>query len=200
MSWYALFVQQGKEKQVTEYLFKFHPNYHVLLPKRYLTEKRGGEYIGTIKLLFPGYIFIQLDSKLNFKKYYELRELPFLHRMLNYNTQYLKKELNIKKRLNTIKYYEVLKSEEFQCDFFKEINEEDLFVITSLLDEDQIVQPSKINKHESKLEVISGPLLGKESLIKKIDKRKHKVKVMVSLLNEERCFYVDGTIIDQEGK
>lgn len=93
-------------------------------------------------------------------------------------------------------YCETLKSEAFQNSYFKEVDEKDLLFITNLLDDGHIIQPSNFRIKDGIIEVVSGPLVGKEYLIKKIDKRKHKVKIHVSLLYEEKDFYIEGNYID----
>lgn len=65
-------------------------------------------------------------------------------------------------------YCETLKSEAFQNSYFKEVDEKDLLFITNLLDDGHIIQPSNFRIKDGIIEVVSGPLVGKEYLIKRL--------------------------------
>ncbi|WP_167957226.1 antiterminator LoaP [Anaerosporobacter faecicola] len=74
MSWYALFVQTGYEDDVCRYLDKVREymlqdiTYRLLVPKRKIYERKQGIRYEVIKLMFPGYVFIETDSITQFYK------------------------------------------------------------------------------------------------------------------------------------
>lgn len=192
MSWYAFFVETGKEELIEEYIIRNHPDLHYLIPKRYLTEKKAGILYNVIKLMFPGYIFVRMEDKLNFKSYYKINDFPHLICMLNYSSACLVKEAKKMKKQDSEDYYtKVMKDEEFQNQFFKEVEEDEMEVLLKLLDQNQVVDCSVITAIDGELVVVSGPLVGMEHIIKKIDRRKGKAKINIHVLGEEKYVNVD---------
>lgn len=192
MSWYAFFVETGKEDRIEDYLIKNCPDVNYLIPKRYLTEKKGGDLYNIIKLMFPGYIFIRIEEKLDFKTYYKINDFPYLIHMLNFSPACLVKEANKMKKHNLNDYYnKIMRDVEFQNDFFKEVEEDEMMALQRLLDQNQMVDHSVITAIEGELVVVSGPLVGMEHIIKKIDRRKGRAKIKIHVLGEEKVVNVD---------
>lgn len=80
--WHALFVLTGKEDEVKERLISRldSENIRVVVPKRKLKERKGGEWKYKVRTLFPGYIL--LNGHVGVKEYYSLKNIPGLLRIL----------------------------------------------------------------------------------------------------------------------
>lgn len=65
--------------------------------------------------------------------------------------------------------------------------------INKLMSKGEVIGPSSVFAEGDNIKVIDGPLMGMEGLIKSIDKRKGRAKVIISFLGEERVidFSVD---------
>jgi transcriptional antiterminator NusG len=83
MDWYALFVETGKEEYVQEWL-KSYFNDKILrsiVPRRKLTERRGGKVYQVNKTLFPGYVLIH--TEMSTVIYEKIRTIPKFIRILS---------------------------------------------------------------------------------------------------------------------
>lgn len=177
MSWVALFVETGKEdavKKLTKLFFAYKSQpIKCLVPKKIVSEKKNGIVYEVQKVLIPGYIFIQTDFSP--KIYYLLRSIP--------NVFY------------------VVKSGNFKWDqsnnFFSEIPIDEMNWILNLTNELGIIEYSDVvllPNHQVK--VIAGPLLGKESIIRKVNVRKRRAKIKVTLLGEQKLLDVGVNFIE----
>ncbi len=156
MDWYAVFVESGKEEFVQKQL-QVHFDDSVLrsiIPKRKLTERREGRIFHVTRKMFPSYLLIQ--TNMNVEKYYIIKNIPKLIRILN-----------------TDRYY-------------SKIDKTEIEIILKLIGFNDTVEYSSIYIENSNVRVVSGPLQGFEGIIKKIDKRKKRAKVVLSLMGEER--------------
>jgi transcriptional antiterminator NusG len=160
MSWFALFVNTGKEEAVQERIRFYFDEAIVssLIPKRRLMERKGGMVKSVLKKMFPGYVFICVDICVDI--YYRLKNIPYIIRILNTG------------------------------EYFTEISEKEMFWILELLDDDGIVDYSKVYLKDSEIVVESGPLKGNEGLIVAIDKRRSKVKIRLDLMGRIKEFYI----------
>ena len=74
MPWYALFVETGEEEKVEKFIEKrFGESIQCFNPKRTVLEKRQGLTTKKTKLLFPGYLFLQLELTKNM--YYKILDI-----------------------------------------------------------------------------------------------------------------------------
>jgi Transcription antiterminator len=80
--WYAVFVKTGQEDKVKEKLqyCLTGKNVRVLVPKRRLLERKNGNWGQKIRILFPGYVF--LNGPIGIEEYYSLKKVPGLIRVL----------------------------------------------------------------------------------------------------------------------
>jgi transcriptional antiterminator NusG len=70
LDWYALFVLTGEEENVVKWLHYFFDNeLRAVIPKRKLTERRQGKTERVIKIIFPGYVLVNV--KMDLKIYYD---------------------------------------------------------------------------------------------------------------------------------
>lgn len=166
MDWYALFVQTGKENTVKKAIERNFKNSSVrcLLPLRYVPERNQGSIQYRTKEIFPGYIF--LEAVMDANLYHEVRSIPKVIKLLNCG--------------------------EYKNDqsdgYFTRVNPQEMEFITKLVDENGIIGTSEAieDNNLTRAKIISGPLFGLEKIIKKIDRRKKRAKVVINLLGEAK--------------
>lgn len=166
MSMFVLFVKTGYENKVMmevsctwlfdKTLYPFSPTYDTYY-------KRGGKFVIVKKLWLPGYVFI--ESKLSGLDFYALSK-PFI----NYS-QYIFKLLRYGgSHLDTS--FEMTSDE---CQFIKHLTGAERCVGISV----GVIDKSILN-------IISGPLIGLESFVKKIDRHKRLAYVEINIHGEPR--------------
>ncbi|WP_217557316.1 antiterminator LoaP [Paenibacillus sp. GbtcB18] len=168
MDWYALFVETGKEEITKDYINKIFSksNIRCIVPKRKVPEKKQGVTYHCFKIMFPGYVLIEL--KLDYKIYYKLKEIPTLIRLLNYNSP---------------KYCYTLDEDFDESDCFKKINSKEMQFLINIIGEEGILDYSELFIENSSVTVLSGPLKNFEGIIKRVDKHKNRAKVEFKFLD-----------------
>ncbi|HBZ81685.1 MULTISPECIES: antiterminator LoaP [Brevibacillus] len=192
MNWYAFYVKTGYEHSVKNWLNKSFDKetLYSMVPQRIVPEKKNGEIMRVEKDLFPGYIFVKTD--MNFSKYYFIRSHSKIIRMLNYLN---KIDLMYDRSTSPRKSRDPVENrEEALC--FKKIPEEEITIILRLLNHDEQIDFSQVYTQDSKVYVESGPLKGMEGIVKKVDKHKRRVKVLVSLMGDERMIDLGIELIE----
>lgn len=192
MNWYAFYVKTGYEHSVKNWLNKSFDKeiLYSMVPQRIVPEKKNGEIMRVEKDLFPGYIFVKTD--MNFSKYYFIRSHSKIIRMLNYLN---KIDLMYDRSASPRKSRDLVENrEEALC--FKKIPEEEITIILRLLNHDEQIDFSQVYTQDSKVFVESGPLKGMEGIVKKVDKHKRRVKVLVSLMGDERMIDLGIELIE----
>lgn len=167
MEWYALFVETGREDYVGKWL---ELNFDVsevfpLIPKRKLPEKKGGITYHTTKPLFPGYIILKTNSSFLYKNHYIIKAIPHVIKILQSGNSYSR------------------------------IDEKEIHPMLKLLKGIDLIDYSHILIEDKKVTVKSGPLYGMEGLIKKVDKHKHRVKVLLNFMGEPRLIDLGVEIV-----
>ncbi|XKK27598.1 antiterminator LoaP [Bacillus sp. CB62A.1] len=170
LSWYALSVRSGYEDLVKSIILRNlkEPLVNVLVPKKTVPEKRKGNFEWVTRKLFPGYILI--NTEMDAKLYYKLKEIPNCYNFLN----------------------------KFQDDnniYFLEIPDQEITPIVQLLNEKGTIECSKAYLEDSTVKIKSGPLRGREGIIKKIDKRKKRAKLLLNFLGDTKMIDVGLTLI-----
>lgn len=93
MGWYVLFVETGYEDKFCRYARKIinqqykELEYSLLVPKRKIFERKQGIRREVIKIIFPGYVFLETDSILDF--FFQTRNSPHLIRFLRDDCHFL---------------------------------------------------------------------------------------------------------------
>jgi len=77
----------------------------------------------------------------------------------------------------------------------QELHEAEIELICRLTGEGEIIPVSQVYTIGKKVFVVDGPLLGMEGLIKSIDKRKGRAKVVLNLLGEPREIELSITMV-----
>lgn len=180
MHWYALFVEAGKEELVQTLINKYidEPTVRTLVPKRKLCEKRKGEFFHIDKPLFPGYVLIH--TQMNNAIYYKLKKIPKYYRLLN---MYKNNETN--KQINKREVHDTEQKHLEPTYLFSEISDNEMSLVLQLLGDEQVIDYSRVYFINSKVIVQSGPLKGKEAIIKKVNKQKKRVKILLNFMGNE---------------
>jgi transcriptional antiterminator NusG len=160
MNWYALYVKSGEEDNIQKVLrsrINLEELYSIV-PKRRVLEKRNGIIEPHLKNLIPGYILIK--TNMDGQIFDRIMNIPNIFRVLKSQAD---------------------KDKENLCSI---IEEEELNPLLQLIDSNGVLEKSELLINNSKIVVKSGPLVGKEGIIKKIDKHKRKAKIELSLMGE----------------
>lgn len=168
MDWYSFFVRSGKEEEIKLFMDRFYSSHDLscLVPKRTVPERKQGKTHDRTKILFPGYIFIKTGDIQNV--YYNIKKTPHLLYMVN----------------------GAIRKNNQAAHFFTPIPKEQMDWLVELCGVNGTLGYSDIILWGSQMKVTSGPLLGKEELIRKIDKRKSRAKIEVRLLDEVKLIDV----------
>lgn len=182
MKWYAIFVKTGKEEEVKRQIRLKLGNIHYkcCTPKRMVPEKKKGKISHVVKMMFPGYVFVQ--TKIDFVLYHKIVAIPDILSLLNYSN---KKDIAFNH------------SNQDEEDFFKDIPDEEMTKILELINpENDTMVYSKFWLNKEKLTILSGPLVGKEGRIKKIDKHKLRAKLAIHFMGNEKLIDIGFDVLN----
>lgn len=165
LEWYALYVRSGYEDLVKSIIIRNLKDslVRVLIPQKIVPERKKGSFKWVTKKLFPGYLLI--NTEMNEKLYYKLKEIPNPFNFLN-------------------KFH---KDNNF---YFLEIPEREITPILQLLNTEDTIECSKAYLKDSTVKIKSGPLRDREGIIKRIDKRKKRAKLLLNFLGDTKIIDV----------
>ena len=164
--WYVVQVFRGQEDNFIQRLNN--EDYEVFTPKQIHLLKRRDRVIKAMKPLFPGYIFIATDKDYtSFRKYYQqsIAIIDGCVKILKYKDE-----------------VEALYPHERQF-------------IERFVNKDRIIDASIGFIEGDRIRIIEGPLIGNESLIKKINRHKRTAMVEVTLFGEVQTIELSCEII-----
>lgn len=78
---------------------------------------------------------------------------------------------------------------------YSRIDDNEMDIILKLINKDGIIECSKLLKENSKITVLEGPLLGMESIIKKVNSHTNRARILLNLMGDPRTFEVGVEII-----
>jgi len=167
--WYALQCVSGKENVVRDGVQKVFTNYSTFFPRRELEIRKNGKTSLQVKSLFPGYFFLQSRTRL------------FYHEALDIS----RKVGEMCSSISFLKVVGMYRSDKsIGSDEIVPILNHEMDLFLNMTDEREVVQFSQYKKEGEKVQIISGPLSGREGIIIKINPRKKRIKVGVNLLGE----------------
>ena len=168
-NWYVLFMKSGDEKKVCELLNR--EQFKAFVPKMKVMHRKAGVSSLVEKVMFPGYVFV--ESVLNQNDFVmELRK--FQSKMQRYL-----KLLKIDEQGTAVLY-----PEEQQY-------------LKSILNDEMVMDHSIGMIEGDKTIVTSGPLMGLENTIVKIDRHKRKAIIQVMICNQPTLVHVSLEIISK---
>lgn len=190
MDWYVLVVETGKEDLVRTMILKYLKKQpiHAIVPKRKLQERRLGQSYEVCRTMFPGYVFVK--TEMNVKTYYDFKRLPKCYRLLNrFNNNDNHNNVGEEDKGENIKYC----PENF---LFSKIDVEEISLILQLIGNDELIEYSTLHVENAKVIVHDGPLKGMEGIIKKIDKRKKRARIVMDIMGSKRYLDVGINILE----
>jgi len=172
-NWYVFFVETGREQKACDFLNRFFniEESVAFFPQIELIFRNSKTIRKELKPMFPGYIFT--DSVLN--------ETEFITETY----KYIRFSECIYKLLGT------------ENKTYMKVNEYEKNFLLSLSNESCVVEESKGFIVGDKIIVTSGPLAGRESIIKKIDRHKRRAEIEVTFLGDVRRVSVALEIISK---
>lgn len=157
--WLVLQTLVGQEPRVAERLQRhFMQEQEVVHPRRKLKIRRQGEYLDSEKTLFPGYIFFRghCDDPAQFEERILMltrsrRELPGMIKILGQGRRPVP------------------------------IYEHEARLIWAMMDAAEIIDYSQACYEGARVRIVGGPLLGREGIIRKLNRRKGRATVEMTL-------------------
>ncbi|OPZ92820.1 MAG: hypothetical protein BWY74_01402 [Firmicutes bacterium ADurb.Bin419] len=171
MSWYALHVKTGAEDDVEQFL-----HYHFDKNECHsIVPKRKLTEVRKGKCYEVIKIFfpgyVLVNLDMNTDIYYIIRKIPNVYTFLKQDGEY-----------------------------YSKISDEEISPILELMKDIDIIDFSKIFIEDSKVSVNSGPLLGMEGLIRKVDKRRGRAKVAINFIGSEKTVDLGVKILNNQKK
>ena len=167
MDWCVLFVQTGKENMVQKKLNFLFGKYAL---SSYVPERLLPERrLGTIEYVSK----IMFPGYVFIKAYQDktlfnrLKDIPGCYRVLGNDS------------------------------YFSRVPPEEMFLITKLAGDKEVIDISRIYIINSKVVVESGPLQGLEGIIKKIDPRKKRAKILLNIAEKPKTIDVGIEVISK---
>lgn len=172
-NWFVFFVQTGKEETVCKYLNNMFNCLESIafVPQIELVYKNSKQIYKVLKPMFPGYVFT--ETNLNAKDFaiqttQAVRNFKHIFRLLG--------------KENT--------------DFMALNNEEKDFLL-GVCDNEYVFNKSKGFIKNDRVFVTSGPLIGKESIIRRIDRHKRRAELEIDFMGDIRCVSVALEIVEK---
>ncbi len=141
----------------------------LLWPRRNLTIRKQGRNIRSLAPIFPGYLFIEADS-LDPELYWSLKRIPGFFRFLRSNDDIIP------------------------------IEGDDKRLLLHFLSYGEIIDKSKvIFDDNNRIRVLEGPMKGLEGLIVKVDRRKKRAKIRLTMYSEAHLVDLGFEVIEPLG-
>lgn len=174
--WYVIFVKTGNEKNMVSRLNSYFCNYiaEAFLPYMEIYHKYANKIVRKeLKLMFPGYVFIKSS----------LGELDFFHKLKKF-------VLDTSSKLILLSYSEL---EHYA------MTKEDRAFFDDLFDENITMEASAGVICGDKVIITEGPLIGRESIIKKINRHKREATIEINIMGRSSFVTVGLDIISKIG-
>ncbi len=172
-NWFVFFVRTGKEQVVCNYFNERLNNKGLaaFFPKVQLVYKTSKQVRKELKPMFPGYVFAETDldaRSIAIQTSQMVRTSKHLFKLLgNENSDYMP------------------------------LHEEEKAFLLKFCDEAYIVRESKGLKKGDKVFVTSGPLQGRESIIKRIDRHKRRAEIELGFMGDVRRVRLSLEIVER---
>lgn len=156
MAIFALHIKTGTENKTKKHIEEKLPsNVRAFNPVRELIIRKKGKKHKESKAMFPGYLFLETEE-INGELLSLLKSIPG--------------------------FYQVLPSNKHM----EPIPPHDLEFLNTLFNKNYIAALSRASFDENnRIQIISGPLKGKEGMIVKVDRRKGRAKIIVNAFDKE---------------
>ena len=173
MNWYVLFTLTGKEEELVDRISKTFDldAAKPFVPKRENLFKRRGCVYKSVEILFPGYVFVAS----------EIKNIDFA-----ITTRKILEQVNRKFRLLGDKN-----------DHYYIVSNRDKELLGELMDNNYCIPSSSGIIENERVIITEGPMRGKESIIKKIERHKRQAVIELSFMGCIRQITVAMDIIQK---
>lgn len=171
MSWYAIFVETGKEDEVCKRIRKelsqtdLDGRFELLVPRKRIVERRNGVFGEVERKIFPGYVLIHTEC-IN-EVYYKTFKLEHLYRYLRRNG------------------------------LFEEIRLEEIANIVYMANAEGVIGVSDIFIESDAVKVMNGPLCNYRGWVVKIDKHKRRARVLFRFSGQDHLIDLSVNILEK---
>ena len=171
MNWYVLFVKGGLENQIKNFLNDQFDDWVSFYPMVQKIHTSKGKKKVCLRPLFPSYIFVKSN----------IDAAEFRYRLFQ-----------IRGRMSGI-----IKELEYEHDAISALREDEIYYLEHLLDDNFQVLPSTGVLQEGRVHVISGPLVGLDDKIVKVNRHNRSAIIQFNILGEEKSASVALEIVDK---
>jgi transcription termination/antitermination protein NusG len=166
LEWYVLRTICGKEDAALTILRKMFSEVELIYPRRRISWRKQGRYIGLVRPLFDGYLFVSYPKE-------KIRAFDQLLRMRKLNIAWLV----------------------YSGGDLVPILDEEKLLIQKLMGKEEIVEVSTVVKHDGQIQVVDGPLVGLEHIVRKVSRRNRRITVEILVLDEKRKIELEGILL-----
>ncbi|WP_041706848.1 antiterminator LoaP [Ruminiclostridium cellulolyticum] len=172
MHWYVLFVKSGREHRVEQYLKKIVgiDMINPFIPLHEFLFKISGTVKRELKPLFPGYVFIESD----------MAGQEFIRKL--YNKIYLLSDI-----VRILKY----------SDTEIAVRDSEKQMLLDLCNNEHCIESSRGVIKGDRIYITNGPLRGRESIIKKVNRHKRQALVEMEFMGDKRLVSVALEIVEK---
>ena len=174
--WYAVYTVTGKEDKLRKKILEKLNFISTLFPQRKLQIRRKGKSFNIIKSLLPGYFFIKSERLLKNEEAAVIKETG-------------KENFNIFSKILGSDYKN-------NKEPIRHISDKEMDHILFLTKNDDVVDFSTYLKEGQKVKIISGPLKGYETIIKKINPRKKRITISLNIFGVNKNIDVGGEMLE----
>jgi transcription termination/antitermination protein NusG len=169
IDWYVLRTICGKEEVALRVFQKMFSEVEVIYPRRRISWRKQGSIISLVRPLFEGYLFVATEKE-------KMREYNRILRMHQLNVAWLV----------------------YSAGSLVPLIAEEKQLIQQLMGAEGVVEVSAVQRDNDRLQVVNGPLLGQEHIIKKVSSRNRRITVEIPVLAEKRNIELEGIIINHD--
>lgn len=175
--YYVIQTQTGKEQKTIEEIndrVNTSFAYEAFMPLFVQLKKIKGEWKEVVKPYFPGYIFVEVDKEAYVKEIF--------------------------KQLTYVPSFTKLLGRQGLSDIFEPLNDIEERTINILCSKhmDRVTKLSSVQVKEGmKIQVLDGPLLGQESIIRKVNLHKRTVTISISVGGRENLVDLGIDIVSE---
>ena len=166
---YVLQVKTGQEKTISEEINEKFDAVDALFLQRRLYIRRGGKNFWELQPVFPGYIFVCTEDSLVPKDMMLLRKVKGVAHFLPSNED------------------------------VRGLNEQDYALVQQFLSFGEIAEPSTaFFDKDDRIVIVDGPMKGMEGQITSVDRRKRRVKLVVTMFDTEMTLKLSYNLIEKK--
>jgi transcription termination/antitermination protein NusG len=171
--WFVLYVKSGFEDEIAHKINE-QDSVNAFVPRKIKLYKRQGKLIKVNDIVFKSYVFVETDMD------YETFHLQVINKI----------------KVHSAFFKTLLHKEDKNIETLYPTEKE---LLLSLMNKDRFIEPSIGFVEGDKVTIISGPLVGKESIIQKINKHKRIAILEVELMGRQIEMQIPLEIIFKNG-